>query len=123
MAEKKAKSTNKKFIIEKSGEKVKLQINDGILWLDEKERDRIMVTLNKAMAPGTISFPIQSNGTFITYENGTIAVSLSVAKLNTDGTTYIIFASYQMPGMIQFETDMFYVTREVMEKFMLALAG
>jgi uncharacterized lipoprotein NlpE involved in copper resistance len=123
MAVKKEKTANKKFTIEKVGEKTKLQINDGILWLDDKERNRIIVTFNRAMAPGVQPFPIATNGCTITYENGIIAVNLSVAKLEANGDTYIIIASYQLPGMECLQTDMFYVSRSVMDKFMLALAG
>lgn len=111
-------------IAKKPGETTpKIQIGEDTLLLDAEEAARIKRTFERVLNDAFPCIPEQTIGCLILYDNGTIAISLSTVRLTPMGSEFIIIANYMFPGMETYTTSMFYVNRETLDGFVVALTA
>lgn len=97
---------------------VALRINDCRFVLDKTEQARLIIMFNQALtAVDDRPFPDIGYATYIVYDNGMVAVALSIAKLDMDAQQFIIFVTYMKPGTSEYKTDKFYLTDKVLRSF------
>lgn len=105
------------FLIENVGDKTKLQIRDHIFWLDDDEKMRIRLLIKSAHDDISYCVPMKTHGTLIFYQTGVIAVHLSLGKLTRHGSEYLLIATYMVPDMDSYRTDMFQVSEAALNTF------
>lgn len=101
----------------------RLQMGEDVLWLDINDATNIkevFVRVSNNLFP---CIPVQTTGCLVPYDNGTIAACISAAKLNMEGSEFIIIVNYMFPGMDAYKTAMFHVTRTILDGFITTLAG
>lgn len=101
----------------------KIQIGEDTLLLDAEEAARIKRTFERVLNDAFPCIPEQTTGCLILYDNGTIAISLSMVRLTPMGSEFIIIANYMFPEMEAYTTSMFYVNRETLDGFVAALTA
>ncbi len=102
---------------------VVLRINEGEFVLDDNEQSRLLLCLNRALDPGAGLFPFMGYSTFIVYENGVLAASLNVSKLDKEGNNYLFVVTYNLPGQTGYDTDLFFVNNKTIEAFVKNLGN
>lgn len=115
-AKKTPKTPDKRFEFKKTEDgNVRLVINTMSLLLTPTEIERISLCLNTTVN-SPLTFPIESHGTFILYDNNIVAASLSFSKVANNG--YVVFATHRTPKMKTLKTDMFFISEDVMKVYL-----
>lgn len=105
------------------GDAPRIQIGDDALVLDTADSARIRSVFERVADDNFPCIPDQTTGCIVPYDNGTIAMSLSAAKLTIGGSEFIIIVNYMFPDMDGYKTAMFYVNRQTLDSYITALAG
>lgn len=131
MAEKKLKMTKTEKaaehhtfdIVASEDGNVAILIDSHDFWLDDMERCRVRYCIKQAINCEVFNVPTATYGTMIPYANGIMAVHLSVSKLNKEATDFMILVSYMTPKMKSYRSHMFFVPRQVLDRYDNVLEG
>ena len=102
-------------LLNKNGN-IKLQIGKDVFGLDVNEKKRIHRAFKKALDT-TELVPMSTNGTLIMYENGLIAASINVGKMDLAGTKFLLMVYSLTPNSDKYDVNNFLLTREALEKY------
>lgn len=108
--------------LDEKGNKV-LQIGDDILVLDETDTRCLVGVMERVVDPELGVIPAVTSGCCIMYDKSIIAASVSIGKLNYEGSEFIFVINYMFPEMPGYQTHMFYMTRETLDGFADILRG
>lgn len=111
------------FNVEKADDgSISLRINDGRFKLEPSEANRLIVLFDKALnMTSDFPFPDVGYASYIAYNNGVVAVAISISRLDKEGSQFIAFVTHMKPGTAKYETDQFFMMRHVVEKFIETL--
>lgn len=115
---------NKQFTITKTKTgKIVLRINEGQFVLDDKEQYRLVRFFNRIMHKENLPYPEVGISTYITYDTGVNAVTLSAGKLDPEATKFYLSVVYMTPSNDSYKSDAFLLTSNVINDYMTILGG
>jgi len=118
----KSEEQKKVFTIAKTKKgRTVLRINEGQFVLDEKEQYRLIRFFNRICDPQTLPYPESGSSTYITYDNGINAVTLSAGRLDNAVTKFFLNVVYMTPNNQGYNSDAFFLNRATVENYMQVL--
>ena len=117
-------NTKKVFTVAKtkSGKTV-LRINEGQFVLDDKEQYRLVRFFNRITDLNNLPYPEFGISTYITYDNGINAVTLSAGRLDDKATKFFLNVLYMKPSKQGYNSDAFFLTKSVIDDYMQVLGS
>lgn len=99
----------------------KIQVGEDLISLNDEERKRVLKLLNE-VKESKVLFPDGLKGICLVYDDGLIAVNISLSKINLTGSRYLLFIYHKTPKSLEFDANTFMVTNEILDKYIERLS-
>lgn len=103
--------------------KTKIRVGNNLYTLNAVETEKLKIFL---MTQGTyqseIAFPDAMRSMVIMFENGTVALSLSIGSFGSPPRGFILMVTYAPPELVRYDTSMFFVDGSTLGEYIEAVS-
>lgn len=103
--------------------KSKVRVGNNLYTLNAVETEKLGVFLmTQASYQSEVAFPNAMRSMAIMFENGTVAMNLSIGSIGSPPKGFILMVTYAPPQLIRYDTSMFFLDASTLGEYIAALS-